>query len=92
MILQVNKTHYKDRLAKDLPVKIYEDFVDGITSIIQNNNGFKINGKTPLSFTIYDNLEPKDIVETTTNHFDSDFHIISVYLLNDSGKTLKKLY
>ena len=91
MILQVNKIHYKDRLVKDLPVKTYEDFVDGIASIVQNDNGFNINGKTPLSFTIYNNLEPKDIAETT-NHFDSDFHIISIYLLNDNGKTLKKLY
>lgn len=87
MLLQISKT------AKDLPkgeaAHVLVDYVEGITHTQQSTDAIKCFKKDGTQIRVLRTNEFEVEVENLDNY--DGFNIHAVYLLNDEGKTLRKL-
>lgn len=87
MLLQINNT--AKEVPEGEPYHVLVDYVEGITHTKQCVNGTKCFKKDGSEII----LVPKNKYEVEIKNLDfyEGFKIHAVYLLNDEGKTLRKL-
>lgn len=87
MLLQI------DKLAKELPegepYHVLVDYVEGITHSQQFTNGIKCFKKDGTQILVVRKNKFEIEIENLDNY--EGFKVHAVYLLNDEGKTLRKL-
>lgn len=87
MLLQINKV--VKELPEGEPCRPLVDYVEGITHTQQFTDGIKCFKKDGTQILVLQNNQFEVEVENLDNY--ECFKIYGVYLLNDEGKTLRKL-
>lgn len=87
MLLQINKV--VKELTEGEPCRPLVDYVEGITHTQQFTDAIKCFKKDGTQILVIQNNQLEVEVENLDNY--EGFKIYGVYLLNDEGKTLRKL-
>lgn len=87
MLLQISKV--TKELTEGEPCRPLVDYVEGITHTQQFTDGIKCFKKDGTQILVVCKNQFEIEVENLDNY--EDFKVYAVYLLNDEGKTLRKL-
>ncbi|MFR5222520.1 MAG: hypothetical protein ACLTE9_19225 [Thomasclavelia ramosa] len=87
MLLQIDKT---ERVEHDVPVVLETDYISGVKRTVKAGKNIKVILPDNEVITIRIDAGRDIVLEQLENDY-FGYKILTVYLLNDEGKTLRKL-